>query len=220
MDSEVTYPSQQRVQGTPNAEDPLHGAGVDQSFQSLGDQDHAEEEVHEDVFNEGTEEEVVVEHEEVLQEGEILEEEEEVEEEEEEEEGEEEEEDQEFQDTYKDVLNSLSRQWLLTQLNHRVSAKAANQFWDIAMKYLPKLLMFKEREGRQKNVPKFIQQRRKLYANHCPDVHMEFGFQKKCDGSINKISGGTAPLRTFQLNSEYTKLYEITTIKVRLELFR
>ena len=119
-----------------------------------------------------------------------------------------------FEDTYKDVLHSLSKHWLVTQLCQKVSAKAANQFWDLSITYLPKLVMFKEREGNVKNIPKFIQERRKLYQKYCPDVQMEFGFQKKSDGSIIKVSGSSTPLKDLQQNPEYQKLYEIASIKV------
>ena len=119
-----------------------------------------------------------------------------------------------YDDTYTDVLNSLSRKWLFTQLSHKVSAKAANLFWSTTLNYLPQLLELKEREGREKSIPQFIQQRRKLYKDNCPDVQMEFAFRKK-DGSIVKHNGETAPMKAMQLNREYVKLYEMASIKVR-----
>ena len=123
-------------------------------------------------------------------------------------------EDDPFEDTYKDVLHSLSRQWLSSQLTHKVSGKATNLFWDIAFQFIPKLLDMKHREGRTKNIPKFIQQRRLQERQYCPDIHMEFGFKKKSDGSIIIHSGPTTPLKAMQLNSDYVKLYEIAYVKV------
>ena len=121
----------------------------------------------------------------------------------------------ELDDNYTDVLHSFSEKWLKTQLTHRVSAKATNTFWDLCQQYFPKLNEMKEREGRQNKIPKFTQQRRKLYSKYCPDVKMEFAFRKKDDGTIKIFKGSSAPLKTIQLSSEYTKLYEISYIKVR-----
>ena len=121
---------------------------------------------------------------------------------------------QQYEDTYKDVLHSLSWKWLLAQLTHKVSAKAANTFWDIAMHFLPILLDLKKREGMLKKTPKFIQQRRKLYRKYCPKVRMEFAFKKKSDGSITKVKSESAPLKQLQHNPEYIKLYEMASIKV------
>lgn len=119
-----------------------------------------------------------------------------------------------YEDNYKDVLNSLSRQWMKTQLTHKVSAKASNTFWDLTLTYVPKLLNFKEREGHFKNIPKFINQRRKLTKQYCPDVQMEFAFRNRLDGSIIKHRGATSPLKEFQQNPNYMKLYEVASIKV------
>ena len=121
----------------------------------------------------------------------------------------------EFQDTYKEVLNSLSQQWLLTQLKHKVSATATNSFWSTTLQFLPQLLMYKEREGVQKDIPQFIQQRRKLYSGNCPDVHMEFGFKHKTTGEITTVTSSFAPLKAFQHNPNYIKLYETAYIKVK-----
>ena len=79
---------------------------------------------------------------------------------------------------------------------------------------MPKLLSLQEREGRQNPIPQFIQQRRKLNKEYCPKVDMEFGFQKRSDGSLKISTASSAPLKELQLNREYMKLYEIASIKV------
>ena len=43
---------------------------------------------------------------------------------------------------------------------------------------------------------------------------MEFGFQKKSDGSLKTLKTSSAPLKEMQLNRDYIKLYEIASIKV------
>lgn len=120
---------------------------------------------------------------------------------------------QDFEDNSSDVLHSLSEKWLFTQLNHKVSAKATNEFWSLCTHYVPKLHTLWEREGRTKPFPGFINERRKLYSK-CPKVEMEFAFRNKHDGSIKIVHTETAPLKEYVNNGDYTKLYEIASIKV------
>ena len=99
-------------------------------------------------------------------------------------------------------------------MTHKVSARAANDFWRLSMSNMPILLNLKERESRANDIPQFIQQRRALHKDYSPKVDMEFGFQKKSDGSIKIVNSSTAPLKDLQLNPDYIKLYEIASIKV------
>ena len=119
-----------------------------------------------------------------------------------------------FEDNYTDVLHSMSKKWLLAQETHKVSARATNKFWSLSLDYMPKLLKLQEQEGRQNPIPQFIQQRRKLHKQYCPEIQMEFGFQKMFDGSLKIIKTSSAPLKDLQLNRDYIKLYEIASIKV------
>ena len=95
-------------------------------------------------------------------------------------------------------------------MKHRVSAAAANSFWEAAFKFIPTVL----EEKKEKKVPQFIQQRRKLYADYCPPVHMEYCYRKKLDSSIIKFHGSSAPLKAYQNNKQYEKLYEMAHVKV------
>lgn len=115
---------------------------------------------------------------------------------------------------YKDVLDSFSKNWLLTQLTHKVSARATNRFWDESMKFMPKLLELRSLQAPQKKIPKFINQRRKLYSDKCPEVKMEFAFKHKSTGVIKKVESSSAPLKALQHNENYIKLYEIASVKV------
>ena len=108
----------------------------------------------------------------------------------------------------------MSKKWSYTQLSHKVSAKATNTFWDICMEYVPQLKEMWEREGHTKKVPGFIHQRRQLYKQYCPEVIMEFGFKNKTDGSVKKVTSGKTPLKEYQNNPDYVKLYEIASVKV------
>ena len=110
---------------------------------------------------------------------------------------------------HEDVLEELSEKWLLMEYKHNVSGAAANAYWDLAFKLVPRVL-----ELKKKKVPKFVHQRRKLINDDCPKIEMEFYFRKKEDDSIVKFSGTNAPLKQYQNNSKYEKLYELAYVQV------
>ena len=122
------------------------------------------------------------------------------------------------QGNYKDVLHSLSKQWLFTQLSHKVSGRATNHFWNICMTFLPTLLKLHEQEGNTKPIPKFLTQKNKLYKQYCPPVEMEFAYRNKSDNSIRVVNTSTAPIKELQRNNEFEKLYEMAYIKVKTEM--
>ena len=105
------------------------------------------------------------------------------------------------------ALDELSEAWLLAQMKHKVSAAAANSFWDLAMNYIPLL-------DNKNKVPKFIQQRRKLYRDYCPEVKMQFCYRNKSNGTIFTHDGLTAPVKMYQKDSKYEKLYEVAYVQV------
>ena len=113
-----------------------------------------------------------------------------------------------------DYLEKMTEKWYLAQMKHHVSAEAANSFWDLAFKYVPQCL-----QQRQKKVPKFVHQRRKLFLDHCPEVHMEYSYRNKLTGEIVEYKGTTAPIKLYQ-NNNYEKLYELAYVKViRVKLY-
>ena len=114
-------------------------------------------------------------------------------------------------DNEEDYLETLSKQWMLAQMKHQASAEAANSFWDLAFKSIPNVL-----EQRNKKVPRFVQQRRKLMENNCPDVQMEYCFRNKQNGEIIHYKGTTAPIKRFGDTQKFDKLYEMAYVKVNL----
>ena len=107
------------------------------------------------------------------------------------------------------MLDEMSKKWLLSQVKHKVSANAANAFWDIAFKFIPSV-----QEQRHKKVPKYSHQRRKMNQSYCPPIHLEFTLRDKKDGGIVKVKGSTAPTKAYENNPEYEKLYEVAYVKV------
>lgn len=108
-----------------------------------------------------------------------------------------------------DYLEKMTEKWFLCQSKHKVSLSAANSFWDLALKYMPLLL-----QQRQKRVPKFVQQRKKMVQSRCPPVEMQFTFKNREDQSIVNVTGTQAPLKVYQNNPKYEKLLETAHVKV------
>lgn len=93
-------------------------------------------------------------------------------------------------------------------MKHHASAEAANTFWDLAFKIIPNVL-----DEREKKVPRFVQQRRKMEEDS-PEVSMEYCYRNKLTGEIIKYEGNTAPIKRFQNTQTFEKLYEMAFVKV------
>ena len=113
-----------------------------------------------------------------------------------------------------DLFQSFSKQWLHAQLSHHVSLSATNSFWALSMKYVPKLIAMKEQENIKKKVPQFVQVRKNIYKEISPDIHMTFAYLNIDDASIVHVNEEYTPLRDYQRNPTYQKLYEEAHIEV------
>ena len=120
-----------------------------------------------------------------------------------------------IEDNYESLLNGMTRKWYLTQLNHKVSASAADEFWKLGKEIWPKLMQAKEEESIRRKTPLFQNQRKKLSKELCPEVHMEFGFLNVSTGVTHKVSSHSTPCKEFDRNPEFIKLYEEAHIKVK-----
>lgn len=118
------------------------------------------------------------------------------------------------EDDYASLLKAMSRKWYSAQLNHKVSATAAEAFWKIAKTYWPKIVQAKQSEEVEKSTPLFPNQRKKLDKQLCPEIHMEFGFLNVTTGEVETVNSMTAPLKDYERNPNYIKLYEEAHIKV------
>ena len=94
-------------------------------------------------------------------------------------------------------------------MKHHVSAAAANHFWDLSLQYVPLVL-----NQRQRKVPKFNQKRRRILEDHCPPIYMEFFYRNRYDGTIVHYKGSKAPIKAYQNDHKYEKLYELAYVKV------
>lgn len=59
--------------------------------------------------------------------------------------------------SYDNWFKALSKEWLHSQLHHHVSLTASNAFWNLSLKYIPKLIEMKKIEANTKKIPQFLQ---------------------------------------------------------------
>ena len=101
------------------------------------------------------------------------------------------------------------------QLTHNVSLKATDAFWRVAVNSLDRLYNAKKRDGIKKKIPQFTHQRRMLYATVCPKVTMNFAYMHKETEAtfvLNELQ--KAPVKTFENDTNYQKLYECAFVQV------
>ena len=119
---------------------------------------------------------------------------------------------------YLAILTELSRQWILIEVDHRVSKQASEEFWRLANDLFPKLYDAKGDRGRK--IPQFCHIRRKLYEQKVPPVKMEIAYKSKETGEVTVVANVTkTPVSRFPANT-HRRLYEIASVDVScLDLF-
>lgn len=115
---------------------------------------------------------------------------------------------------HRSLLKDFSRQWYLAQLQHKVSATAAEAFWAISRTFWPKIEAAKQAESITKTIPLFQNQRKILQKNFCPEIHMEFAFLNVTTGNVERVHSMSTPLKEYQRNPNFIKLYEEAHIQV------
>ena len=118
------------------------------------------------------------------------------------------------EEDFNSLFDSFSSQWLNAQLTHHVSLTACNTFWNLSFKYVSKILEQKNNENIKRKIPQFLQIRKNKYKDICPDVKMKFVFLNKTDQSIINVNEDHTPLKEFDRNPQYQKLYEEAHIEV------
>lgn len=118
-----------------------------------------------------------------------------------------------FQD-YREILLKVSKDWILTEINHKLSKESANELWRIANQYFAQMYKLKEEQGITKNIPTFNHLRKKLYENNTPKVKMEIAYECKETGDITIMEDlEKTPVSRFPPNT-HRRLYEIASVDV------
>ena len=116
-------------------------------------------------------------------------------------------------DAYAEVLDDLTKKWILLEGKHRTSKSASDDFWLLAKEAFPKLHRAKISGRVSKNIPKFTSLRRKMYKSKVPKITLKIGYQNRETKEITVIEGEKTPSSRFN-PQEYEKLYEVATVEV------
>lgn len=117
---------------------------------------------------------------------------------------------------YREILSKLSKQWLLTEISHRVSKEGSNKMWELANKYFATVYDIKKEQGIKKKIPQFQQIRNKLYDSIVPKVKMEIAYERKETGEVSIVEDvERTPVSQFP-PSTHRRLYEIASVDVSL----
>ena len=112
------------------------------------------------------------------------------------------------EDDYQTIFSKLKSDWLLIEINHKVSKTATDLFWKIGLIYFPKL-----RATANKKTCQFKTIRRKIYDDCIPEINMEIGYKKLTTGELQVVNEKYTPVKQYS-PKEYEKLFEIASIKV------
>ena len=113
-------------------------------------------------------------------------------------------------ENYDEIFNKLRSDWLMIELNHRVSKTATELFWKTALKYFPKM---KSAVGNRRTA-QFKTIRKKLYdGSTIPEVKMEIGYRNKRTGELELVNCSVTPVKNYS-PANYEKIFEIASVKV------
>ena len=112
-------------------------------------------------------------------------------------------------------LEDLAKEWLLIEVNHSVSKRGSDLFWNLAKKMFHSVVEQQSKTTKKVKIPAFTHLRRQLLARYCPKVRLDLAYKNtKTDEiitqhDVSKISVAQHRKPTFE------PLYEIATVQVR-----
>ena len=117
-------------------------------------------------------------------------------------------------DDYNTILEELTRQWLLIEIDQNVSKACSDSFWNLAQKWFPRLQACKEKQRIKRKTPQFTHIRRKMYHEKTPKVHLDIAYKNKETGEVEVIEDvEKIPVNKYPPN-KFTKLYESASVHV------
>lgn len=114
---------------------------------------------------------------------------------------------------YAELLKDLSRKWLDLEVHHCTSKSASEDFWELAKKAFPKLHKAKIDAMIFQDIPKFNNQRLKLYKNNVPPINLKNAYLNKATKEIVVVEGKKNPVSQFDPR-QFEKIYEVATVEV------
>ena len=122
------------------------------------------------------------------------------------------------QNNYDTLYKELTKEWIVAEIDHRVSKTCSDEFWRISNKYFHQLYLAKEREGRKKKVPQFRQARAAMYHNKVPPITMSIAYKHRQTGEISVVQGESTPVSQYPPDI-YSKVYEAASVEVMKFLY-
>lgn len=117
--------------------------------------------------------------------------------------------------TYNSILKKLVEEWLICEIDHRLSKEASNAFFELAKDWFFKLFEAKNEGSVTKKIPMFVHLRKTLFKKKLPPVSLGVAFKDKESGqSIVLKNLESIPVGKFPPN-KFEKLYETASVKVR-----
>lgn len=119
------------------------------------------------------------------------------------------------ENAYHTILKRLSEKWITTELKHRVSKAAAEEFWSVGVQGLHKLHRAKVRERICRPTTGFVSLRKSVYSECVPPIQMQTTYQHKESDEIFTVGPENATLAQFP-STEYNKIMEVASVDVSL----
>lgn len=120
---------------------------------------------------------------------------------------------EEDKESFKYVLRKFSEDWIVTEVDHKVSKIGTSEFWNTARKWMFALTSAFIKEKKTK-FPKFEHIRRKLVKTNVPRISMDTGYvDKNTNELIVAADTEKNPVSEFPPD-KYRKVYEIASVKV------
>ena len=121
---------------------------------------------------------------------------------------------QEEEEDYFAILKHLSKKWLETEVNHKVSKTASEAFWSLGREWFHKLFVTKSIQNVKRKTPSFVHIRRRLYKEYVPPVMLQFGFKNKVTNEIVNVDNSLVTPKSAFPPHQFDKLWEIAHVQV------
>lgn len=115
---------------------------------------------------------------------------------------------------YDTILKHLSKQWIDTEISHRVSKTASDAFWKLGKKWFHKLFQTKAAQGVRRKTPDFTQIRRRLYIEYVPPIKMDICYEDRENGALSIIQDTLVTPKSQFPPHRFTKVWEIGKVEV------
>ena len=122
--------------------------------------------------------------------------------------------DEEDKTSFSYILSKFSEDWLMEEMDHKVSKQASSAMWNVASKWMGQLASAFEQE-KKKKFPKLDHIRRKLVKKRVPRISMDIGYVNKETEELTVVKDSDKlPIRDFP-PSMFEKVFEIASVKVK-----